>query len=354
MKIRPLVLWTCIFAIVLLVLFWFTKRPGTKAVSSQSSTARNVVESTPEENAPFSRRRVTARQASVVTNGTPIEAKEDRARTVLSELNDVPIIFYGTLQDQFGNPIAGAEIIGSVIIDNGVREGTEKVSAISDANGFFKLNGGNGESLGVMPRKEGYALTSTQTEFKYSHFYPESRHLPDARNPIVFKMWKLQGGERLIHFQFKARIPCNGESERFDLQTGRRVESGGDILIQVESPTKANAIEKYSWKAVLQPVDGGIIPYAARMESVFLAPEAGYETKFITGYQQDALPWSSRFNGSFYLKARNGGTYSKIDFGIVTDAVKDGSVPVMISGYINPAGSRNLEINSSLVIEAKP
>ncbi len=362
MKIRPLVFWVCVFAIALLVLLWFTERPNENPVSShppadvqaEFENSRTIVKPTREEIERPSHRKITVKPTLAATNPTPIETKEERTRTVLAELNDVPITFYGRVQDQVGKPVVGAEITGSVIIDNGVKEGTKKVSAISDANGVFHLNGGHGESLGVMPRKEGYALTATQTEFKYSHFYPESRHLPDANNPVVFKMWKLQGGERLVHFQFKARVPCDSKAVRFDLQTSQRVESGGDVIVSVESPIKTKPTEKYNWKALIQPVDGGLIPYTGRMESVFLAPEAGYEPEFVVGFQKDAQAWSSRFNGSFYLKAHGGGIYGKIDVGIITDAVKDGFIPIMASGYINLSGSRNLEIDPALVTEAKP
>ena len=42
----------------------------------------------------------------------------------------------------------------------------------------------------------------------------------------------------------------------------------------------------------------------------------------------------------------------KVDLAITTDFVKDGSVPISLGGYINLAGSRNLEIDPKLVTEA--
>lgn len=354
----------CVAVIAALaLLIWMTRRPTGTVVSSPSATG-DTVDSTERDGDAAHRRGETpgkrtnavsvATTPSATTSPPPSETKEEQARTVLSKMNDVPIIFYGRVQDQFGNPVADAEIIGSIIVDNGKVEGTSKVSAISDASGLFQLNGGQGESIGVMPRKEGYALASTETEFKYSHFYPESRHVPDPSKPVVFKMWKLQGGEPLVHFQFKARVPCNGASVAFDLQTGQRVESGGDIIIRVESSPAPNVMEKYNWEAKIQPVNGGVVLYEGRMESVFLAPEGGYEPEFVISQQKDSQPWQSGFNGSFYLKSRGGRSYGKIDLGIITDTVKEGSIPIMMSGYVNPAGSRNVEVNPALVTEAKP
>ena len=83
-----------------------------------------------------------------------------RMLDTLSTQNDVPIIFYGKLEDQFGNPVSDARITGTTIVNNGVTEGIGKFLTTSDANGQFTLDAGKGESLGIMPRKSGYALAS--------------------------------------------------------------------------------------------------------------------------------------------------------------------------------------------------
>lgn len=59
-------------------------------------------------------------------------------------------------------------------------------------------------------------------------------------------------------------------------------------------------------------------------------------------------------NDGFYLKSRGGSSYGKLGLGINTTIVKDGVVFVMLNAYVNPAGSRNLELDPARVSEARP
>jgi hypothetical protein len=144
--------------------------------------------------------------------------------------------------------------------------------------------------------------------------------------------------------------PCH-----FDLHAGKRTESAGDIVVRVQSASVPNLMEKYDWNASIQALDGGVIPCSGvGFEEMFLAPDSGYVSSFTVDYQRSSQPWSSRFNGGFYFRSRNGATYGKLGIAVTTDVVKHGAVPVTIAGYLNPAGSRNLEVNPTLVKEVKP
>jgi hypothetical protein len=204
-----------------------------------------------------------------------------------------------------------------------------------------------------MPRKEGYTLAATTAGFRYSHLYPESRHVPSPSQPAVIEMWKLQGGQRLIHFQLKAYVPLNGTANVFDLQSGKRVESGGDLVVYVKSSATPNPTERYDWDVTLQAVGGGLIDSGGiEFEKMFAAPEQGYQAETRFAFRKDERPWATRLNSGFYLKSRFGGCYAKVGFGIMSDIVKNGAVPVILSGYLNPAGSRNLEVDPVLVSES--
>jgi hypothetical protein len=366
MKIRRTVLWLGAAAAVLLVLVvWFARQPAGTPVSSQpaADVPAETVERKPAV-APGGHEPVPAPPShtnvgspaisSAATASTPRQSKEEQAKEALSMLNDVPIDFYGKLQDQFADPVAGAEITGSIIYDNGSSNGVREIKTVSDANGLFEIHGGKGESLSVMPRKEGYALAATTAGFRYSHFYPESRHVPNPPQPAVIEMWKLQGAERLIHFQTKAYVRLDGTPSTFDLQTGKRAESGGDITLVVESPAVPDPMQQYAWKAKIRSEGGGLILWQdVGFEKMFVAPESGYEREIVI-VQSGVKPWSSRFNGTFYLRSRNGAAYGKLSVAIITDVVKHESIPVIVSGYMNPAASRNLEVDSARVTEATP
>ena len=168
-------------------------------------------------------------------------------------------------------------------------------------------------------------------------------------------MWKLQGPQPLVAFDIKTYVPTDGTPAAFDLQTGRRVEQGGDLTIRLESPAKPNINEGYDWRVTVQPVDGGIMqPTDIRPDQMFEAPESGYEKEFDLAYLNTATPWSSRFRSSFYFSSRSGRCYGKLTLSISTDVLKEGGALVMLSGYLNPAGSRNLEMDPTLVTPAHP
>src|SRR5258707_337081 len=59
--------------------------------------------------------------------------------------SDVPIVFYGRLEDQGSEPVVGAEVTGTTIFHRGTTGATGQVVATSDANGLFTLNAGVGE-----------------------------------------------------------------------------------------------------------------------------------------------------------------------------------------------------------------
>ncbi len=367
MKLKHPLLWFSIVAAAVIVLIvWSAKRPPKAPISSplapdvgseQAEHKTAVAPGMQEIASVGSGQASGSPSTNSATSPLPhAQSKEEQAKEVLATLNDVPVDFYGKAQDQYGNPIQSAEIIGSIIYDNGRSNGVREIQTVTDAKGLFELHGGNGESLSVRLRKEGYTVSdSTKAGFKYSHFYPEVRHVPDPQRPAIIEMWKLQGAEKLVHFQTKIYVKRDGTPSAFDLQTGQIVESGGDIILSIESPASPNPTSQYEWKAKIQAVGGGTIAWNdAGLEKMLLAPEAGYEPEIIVGYQSGVKPWSSRFAGGFYFKSRNGAIYGKLGIGIVTDFVKNQSVPVTIGSYLNPAGSRNLELDPALVVEAQP
>jgi hypothetical protein len=348
MKIRPsIILFIGIVAVLIVLLLW-GKKPVEPSLAVSAET--NVEQSaTTAPSSPGS--------AMVITNAAPgkyvskanlspsiNQPKADNPREGLAALNDVPIVFYGRLEDQFGNPVVGASINGTTVIYNGTSSGAERVSTISDANGFFQLNAGKGESLGIMPYKDGYVLATKGTSFKYSYMYAD-HFTPDQNNPTVIKMWKLQGAEHLIHFQSEIRVPIDGSPVQLDLQTGKQVTSGGDIVIQVESVSNPNVVQEYDWQVKIEAINGGLISSGDSFDQMFQAPETNYSPEFNITYQKKGATWSTTFIGSFYFTSRNSGCYGKLGIEFLSDVVKNGTIPVILNSYINPNSSRNLEIN---------
>jgi len=167
-------------------------------------------------------------------------------------------------------------------------------------------------------------------------------------------MWKLQGGERLIHYQTQMNVPLGGTPRAFDLQTGKQVESGGDIIVSVTSSPTPDVRQQYDWQVTIRAVDGGLFLSDKDFEQMFQAPDTGYQPQFVAAYQKGAQSWTTTLNDVFYLTSRSGRCYGKLGIEVLSDVVKNGTIPVILNSYLNPGGSRNLEINPQLVTEARP
>ena len=267
-------------------------------------------------------------------------SKIERMQGILSTYNDVPIVFYGKLEDQFGNPVVGAQIAGNTIIYNGMRSGAEHVSVTSDANGFFQINAGKGESLGIWPRKEGYALATTGTEFKYSYMYPD-HFTPDPNNPTVIKMWKLQGAEPLVGIHQRYKFHYTDAPINFDLIAGKIVPSGGDLKVTVNRPGGIISQQHpQNWSIQIEAIDGGfIVTSFAESRTTYSAPESSYEPSgtFANNNGPDLV------DQMFFLQSRNGQVFSKFHLLFSINNTPDGFMDITFSGVANTNGSRNWE-----------
>lgn len=349
MKIRPSVfLFVAIVAVLIALLLWYEKKRPTEtaSVSSIETNAAQPTIPTPSQSTSVPMQ-TNALAPQTATNAI-IPSSQDKwaqIQPILATQNDVPIVFYGRVEDQFGNPVTGAQIAASVRIYNGFQSTVDHFSTTSDANGFFQINHGKGESLTVVPEKSGYVLATTGTVFKYSHLESHP-FVPDQNNPTVIKMYKLQGAEHLISFNIKTHIPIDGTPIRFDLQTGQLVQNDGDLILSLHSSPKPSLQDGYDWQASIQLVEGGIIQDSSGLglQKMFQAPDAGYEPKFDLNFQKGTQQWTSRVNEGFYFTSRSNKFYGKLALSIITDRVKDNVVPLTLNGYLNPAGSRNLEL----------
>src|SRR5437867_865660 len=118
MKIRRSVTWfVTICAIAILLLAWLANRrrktmsenvgqidgvPAAHRERSLSKTSPNKADTSVRTN--------TDTEPSMPTPPPFAQSKSHEIREGLAALNDVPIVFFGKLEDQFGNPVAGAQV----------------------------------------------------------------------------------------------------------------------------------------------------------------------------------------------------------------------------------------------------
>jgi len=343
MKIRPSIF---LFIVIVVVLIALVLRHGVKKpVETPPAAAVETNTVSPAATASSAPVHMNTPPAQLATNASmpSTQNKGEKMKEGLAEMNDVPIVFYGRLADQLGGPVVGAQIAASVRIYNGVQSTVEHLAAVSDGNGFFQIQGGKGESLGVVPTKEGYILAATNTYFKYSYMYPD-RFSPDPNNPTVIKMWKLQGAEPLVDIGKEYKLPFTSAPIFFDLVAGKIVPTGGDLKITVNRPAgEVSEHNPQDWGFEIEAVDGGLIETSGKESAItFAAPENGYQSS-------DTVTASSNRHGiggiqqSFFVKSRNGQVYSKVHLLFGINDTPDGFMDITFSGVANTNGSRNWE-----------
>lgn len=358
MKIRRSLIWFTIGAVMLIALaLWYGNRkpvetPPTTSVetnvapSAAASTAASAPVNTPVQTTASAVK--TARGADLSKSPPPNKAA--RAIGLLSTYNDVPIDFYGKVEDQFSNVVANAAVNFSVRVYNGTESTVKRGQVMTDANGFFAINGYRGQELGLVPEKAGYVLATSGggTSFKYSQL-EEHPYVPDAGNPTVIKMWKLQGAEPLASIDQHYKLPFTGMPIFFDLVAGKIVSSGGDLEIIVKrAPGSITQLNHGDWSIELLPVNGGIMESDYHTSQVaFGAPENGYQNNFLVQMNHDSPDWFDNIQKVFFLTSRSGQVYSKLslDFGINGDP--NGTMWLQFKGVANANGSRNWEATAS-------
>lgn len=345
MKIRPSI---CLFIIVALVLIALILRHGMKKpvetppaasvetnLTSPAATASGTSTGLPPQTIP----------ERIATNTTiPPSDKGEQIKEGLAVLNDTPIAFYGKLEDQFGNAVSGAQVAASVRIYNGVQSTVDRFATMSDGNGYFQINHGNGESLSVVPSKTGYVRAMSSTSYNYSYMYPD-HFTPDPNNPTVIKMWKLQGAEQLVDISKEYKLPFTNTPIFFDLVAGGVVPIGGDL--QVVITRTSGPLSKKNpgdWSIDLKSISGGIIESDFRTSQItFEAPTDGYQDNYLVQMNHDDPAWYDNIHKVFFLKSRGGQVYAKFNLDFMINLEADGLMDFQFKGVANTNSSRNWE-----------
>lgn len=268
-------------------------------------------------------------------------------RRVTSVENDVPIFFYGRLEDQGSRPVADAEIDGAIIFHDGTSTATNHYMTRSDANGLFQLTGGLGESVQVMPRKQGYALASTNTFAFYGDSRPDSeRHHPDPSQPVIIRMWRLQGAEPLAAFSGRYSYYPGDAPLLFDFVTQNLVPTNGDLKIKINRPPGViSSSEPSQWSVEVEGVSGGLMEInSAIWATTYWAPVDGYQAKQVLLVSTNQpRPWSTDAAASYFVQTRDGGLYAKLLLRVRINLDPNAPAEIALDGVVNTNGSCNWE-----------
>jgi hypothetical protein len=249
---------------------------------------------------------------------------------------------YGKVIDQYGQPISGVDVTGSVAIRQGwyAEDKWEHYKTNSDANGLFQFTGLNGADWAVDVAKDGYEM-----DYRVGWSGPRGGPhgtLSSPSNRAVLTLWKIRGAEPLIHKEFQSRVPYDGTSAGFNLATWKRAASGDLELTLSRFPLKIHrGRDKYDWTLKIAMPQGGLLAEADPYP--YWAPEGGYMKVFESGMKSNSVPWSGELRQDFYLRTPEG-RYGRLFLDLSTDSMRP-DTGVSIEIWVNPSGSRNLEFD---------
>src|ERR1700722_15142867 len=176
---RVFIWFVAIGAVLIALIVWFWKRPSdTKpppdivVSNAETPSLTNGAATGTHEQAGASKLNAPLAPQNPVSN-PPVQPKAQQAKEGLAALNDEDVVFFGKVTDQFGSPVGSASVSGVIQVNNGVREGTDRLSLTTDSEGIFIVSGHKGKNLGITVKKTGYVMATTNTSFVYSRLWPE-------------------------------------------------------------------------------------------------------------------------------------------------------------------------------------
>ena len=266
----------------------------------------------------------------------------DKMQMILSAQNGRQIDIYGKVVDQYGVPVAGAKIRGNIATLSFDGSPNPDVFTETDGSGLFKFNDLHGANFGVALTKDGYA--------PYVGNNWSKDYQPDPANPMVFTMYKLQGAEPMVYTKIHDYVPCDGTEVHYDLLTGKKVATGGDLVVKLtRNPVDIVRGKPFDWEISMQVESGGLIevhdPYP------YQAPAEGYAPSLVILHKAGDKDWTSRLNSSYYVKAQGGKVYARVTVSVFAD-YQPPPTAFDVGIYANPSSSRNLEYDATKV--AKP
>jgi hypothetical protein len=354
MKIRSSIIWFIAIALVLIALvLWYGKKRSAEtspSVSVETNATPPVATAMSQPVSalvhPTTPPAQVASSATTVSNqpNSPMMTEKVMLRQEILQANDADIVFYGRLEDQSGSAVSGADVNFGVQYENANAKGIQRGQVMSDGNGFFTISGYKGANLTVTPKKAGYALATTGTTFRYSQLSP-GYFVPDANNPTVIKMWKLQGAKPLVEINKTFKLSYTGAPIFFDLVTGNVVPAGGDLeVIVTRTPGVITQQNHGDWSIKLVPISGGILETDYHTSQVtFEAPADGYQDSYFVQMSHDDPAWFDNIQRIFFLMSRNGQVYSKLSLDFKINDDPNGTMWLQLKGVASTNGSRNWE-----------
>ncbi len=334
----------CFLTVIAVLIWWLTRSPE-KPVQPLAAQREETKTSGTTPASPV----LTAIPSP--TSSADAEQKKKQALEQVTQAFTAPIVFYGKVIDQYGDPVPDADI-GYTAADKFNASGSNYTGK-SNAQGLFEISGIQGAGLGVAVRKGGYhfidesdrSSASSAATFAYG-MGPDSyrRPAPSKDNPAIFVLHKM--GETVPLVQVSSRqidVPRTGQPLNVDLMTGRTGQ--GDL--QVTSWIGDSKRRPFDWRYQLSIPGGGLIERKGQFN--FEAPAEGYQSTVETNMTTTAEQWTSRLTKEYFAKFGDG-KYARFSIRFYAGERNF----VVLESYLNPTpGDRNLEFDPNKVVKPK-
>jgi Carboxypeptidase regulatory-like domain len=300
-------------------------------------------------------------QSQVAAADEKLGSRNDRKmpldlESLISRLN-TSIKVYGRVIDQFGDPVAGANVKLNPI--NRLQDSYGERTVITDADGKFSADGLYGKSLGISATKGGYlripslrdhASGASLSYERGGNSTGDKYSVPS--NPIVLELIKIGPTEPMVHVDKKRwKLPLDGTPQIIALNAK---EGQGTHKIEFRFASNWNKLpmdneinsKLFDWSFEIRIPGGGFV--WDESDAKFEAPTSGY--KEVVRYDYPATTpraeWKRFQKGRYFVKFPDD-TYGRIQFDI--DGDSDGKPLCMESWLSLTPGSRNLATENMII-----
>jgi hypothetical protein len=254
-----------------------------------------------------------------------------------------PINFFGKVVDENDQPVAGAT---AYFVWNDLSpEGTSRATTTSDAAGLFSLLNKTGKAMSVTASKHGYYSPRAENLRSYEYANPyNGLFTPNPTQPVVFHLRKKGVAEPLLVVKKALVIPKDGTPVGLDLLSGKLVTlENANLAVRCwTDDKKRDSFNRFDWKCRIEVVGGGLTESTNEFD--FVAPIEGYRPlDEIDMTKALGRGWNDSVSKNYFVWLKSG-VFGFLRFQMIAH----GDHFLQIEGYLNPAGSRNLEFDSAV------
>lgn len=287
------------------------------------------------DNPPLSKDLLSKSESIAFSTPETDEASRQKVVSVGESMLMTPIVFYGKVVDQDGDPVPDANV-GYGLLDKFNESGSVGKSK-ADSRGSFQISGVRGAVISVSVYKDGYHFIEDLSKGSFAYGYGTDVYTkppPTKDDPAIFVLHRLGTSARLVKISSRQfEIPKNGGKVSINLSDAG--VSNPDLVI---TSTVGEMVDRrYDWKYELIVPEGGIIVRSGGLK--FEAPEGGFPPTFVVSHRASDADWKNGAELSFFLKVR-GGRFARINARFYP---RDYRNLVVLESHLNPEpGNRNL------------